>query len=159
MLFRSNVIPVTMPPLRDRREDVPLLAAYFVERSSQRVKRKVMGISDKARALLVRYDWPGNVRELENAMERAVVLGASDTILPEDLPESVLESASVLAPALAVANNYQGAVLDAKRRVVRDALERAGGVYTEAAKLLDIHPNYLHRLVNSLGLRSSGGTA
>jgi transcriptional regulator with GAF, ATPase, and Fis domain len=159
LYFRLNVIPVTMPPLRDRREDVPLLAAYFVERSSQRVKRKVMGISDKARALLVRYDWPGNVRELENAMERAVVLGASDTILPEDLPESVLESASVLAPALAVANNYQGAVLDAKRRVVRDALERAGGVYTEAAKLLDIHPNYLHRLVNSLGLRSSGGTA
>jgi len=88
-----------------------------------------------------------------------VVLGASDIILPEDLPESVLESASASAPASGIPHNYQEAVLDAKRRVVRDALERAGGVYTEAAKLLDIHPNYLHRLVNSLGLRSSGGAA
>jgi transcriptional regulator with GAF, ATPase, and Fis domain len=157
LFFRLNVIPVTMPPLRGRREDIPLLAAYFVERSSQRVKRKVVGISHKASALLVRYDWPGNVRELENAMERAVVLGVSDTILPEDLPEPVLESASTSTSAPATANSYHEALLEAKRRVVTDALERAGGVYTEAAKLLDIHPNYLHRLVNSLGLRSSGG--
>jgi len=157
LFFRLNVIPVTMPPLRGRREDIPLLAAYFVERSSQRVKRKVVGISHKASALLVRYDWPGNVRELENAMERAVVLGVSDTILPEDLPEPVLESAYPSMSAPATANSYHEALLEAKRRVVTDALERAGGVYTEAAKLLDIHPNYLHRLVNSLGLRSSGG--
>jgi two-component system, NtrC family, response regulator HydG len=111
------------------------------------------GISEKAHALLARYDWPGNVRELENAMERAVVLGASDVILPEDLPEVVLESSSAPAPASAGPANYQEAVLEAKRRVVRDALERAGGVYTEAAKLLEVHPNYLHRLVNSLRLR------
>jgi transcriptional regulator with GAF, ATPase, and Fis domain len=153
LYFRLNVIPITMPPLRERREDIPLLAAYFVEKFSQRVKRKVTGISEKARALLARYDWPGNVRELENAMERAVVLGASDVILPEDLPEPVLESAAAAAPSSEAPGSYQEAVVEAKRRVVRNALDRAGGVYTEAAKLLDIHPNYLHRLVHSLRLR------
>ena len=153
LFFRLNVIPVTMPALRDRREDIRLLAAYFAEKSSHKVKRKITGISEKAHALLARYDWPGNVRELENAMERAAVLGSSDVILPEDLPEVVLESSSVPASPLASSANFQDAVLEAKRRVVRDALERAGGVYTEAAKLLDIHPNYLHRLVNSLRLR------
>jgi len=153
LFFRLNVIPVTMPALRDRREDIRLLAAYFAEKSSHKVKRKITGISEKAHALLARYDWPGNVRELENAMERAVVLGATDVILPEDLPEAVLESSSAPAVASAGSGNYQEAVLEAKRRVVRDALDRAGGVYTEAAKLLDVHPNYLHRLVNSLRLR------
>jgi transcriptional regulator with GAF, ATPase, and Fis domain len=153
LYFRLNVIPVTMPALRERREDIPLLAAYFVEKFSQKVKRKVTGISEKARTLLARYDWPGNVRELENAMERAVVLGVSDTILPEDLPEAVLESAGASAPASTAPGGYHEAVVEAKRRVVRNALDRAGGVYTEAAKLLDIHPNYLHRLVNGLRLR------
>ena len=153
LFFRLNVIPVTMPALRDRREDIRLLAAYFAEKSSHKVKRRITGISEKAHALLARYDWPGNVRELENAMERAVVLGATDVILPEDLPEVVLESSSAPAVAAAGSGNYQEAVLEAKRRVVRDALDRAGGVYTEAAKLLDVHPNYLHRLVNSLRLR------
>jgi transcriptional regulator with GAF, ATPase, and Fis domain len=152
LYFRLNVIPVTVPPLRERREDIPLLAAYFAEKYSERVKRKVTGISEKARERLLEYDWPGNVRELENAMERAVVLGASDLILPEDLPEAVLESTVAAAPS-EPANSYQDALLEAKRRVVHDALERAGGVYTEAAKLLDIHPNYLHRLVRSLRLR------
>jgi DNA-binding NtrC family response regulator len=99
---------------------------------------------------MLRYDWPGNVRELENAMERAAVLGATDLILVEDLPEVVLESA-VATPFSA--GSYQDAVVEAKRRVVRDALERSHGVYTDAAKLLEIHPNYLHRLVRALGLR------
>jgi transcriptional regulator with GAF, ATPase, and Fis domain len=152
LYFRLNVIPVTVPALRERREDIPLLAAYFAEKYSERVKRRVTGISEKARERLVEYDWPGNVRELENAMERAVVLGASDMILPEDLPEAVLESTVVAAPS-GPATSYQDALLEAKRRVIHDALERAGGVYTEAAKLLDIHPNYLHRLARSLRLR------
>jgi transcriptional regulator with GAF, ATPase, and Fis domain len=152
LYFRLNVIPVTVPALRERREDIPLLAAYFAEKYSERVKRRVTGISEKARERLVEYDWPGNVRELENAMERAVVLGASDMILPEDLPEAVLESTVVAAPS-GPATSYQDALLEAKRRVIQGALERAGGVYTEAARMLDIHPNYLHRLARSLRLR------
>jgi Nif-specific regulatory protein len=151
LYFRLNVISVTMPPLRERREDIPLLAAYFAEKLSQKVKRRITGISEKAGACLVKYDWPGNIRELENAIERAVVLGASDVILPEDLPETLLESAAA-APS-AGPGSYHEALVEAKRRVVGDALDRAGGVYTEAARLLDIHPNYLHRLVRSLQLR------
>jgi Nif-specific regulatory protein len=150
LYFRLNVISLEMPPLRERREDIPPLAAHFAQKFSDKVKRRITGLSEKARAALVRYDWPGNVRELENAIERAVVLGATDLILVEDLPEAVLESA-VAAPFSA--GNYQDAVVEAKRRVVSDALERAHGVYTDAARLLDIHPNYLHRLVRALGLR------
>jgi Nif-specific regulatory protein len=153
LFFRLNVIPIVMPPLRERRDDIPLLAAYFADKFGKKIKHRAIGVSDAARALLLRYDWPGNIRELENAMERAIVLGVSDTVLPEDLPEAVLESATAVAPGSAPSNSYQEAVLDAKRRVVRDALDRASGVYTEAAKLLDIHPNYLHRLVHSLRLR------
>jgi transcriptional regulator with GAF, ATPase, and Fis domain len=150
LYFRLNVISVEMPPLRQRRDDIQPLAAYFAQKFSEKVKRRITGISEKAGTALVRYDWPGNVRELENAIERAVVLGVTDLILVEDLPEAVLESA-VAAPFSA--GSYQDAVVEAKRRVVSDALERAHGVYTEAAKLLDIHPNYLHRLVRALGLR------
>jgi len=118
------------------------------------MKRSPMAISEKARAALLRYDWPGNIRELENAIERAVVLGASDSILPEDLPEAVVELAAA-APSGSVSSpgNYQAAVVEAKQRVVREALERAGGVITEAARLLDVHPNYLHRLMRNLQLR------
>ena len=154
LYFRLNVISMTMPPLRDHREDIPTLSAHFVEHFSKKLKRRVTGISEKARESLLRYDWPGNVRELENAIERAVVLGSSEFILPEDLPEAVLEAVTPSAVAAGSgAGSYQDAVVEAKRRVVREALERAHGVFTEAAKLLDVHPNYLHRLVRNLQLR------
>jgi Nif-specific regulatory protein len=154
LYFRLNVISVTMPALRERREDIPLLAAHFAKKFCEKMKRSPMAISEKARAALMRYDWPGNVRELENAIERAVVLGASDSILPEDLPEAIVELAAA-APSGSVSGtgSYQAAVVEAKQRVVRDALERAGGVITEAARLLDVHPNYLHRLLRNLQLR------
>jgi transcriptional regulator with GAF, ATPase, and Fis domain len=157
LFFRLNVISIRMPPLRERRDDIPLLAAYFADRFSKKMKRKLYGISDRARACMAAYDWPGNVRELENALERAVVLGNADLILPEDLPEAVAEAVVPVtaAPAngAALPSTYHAAVTEAKRRVIKDALSRANGVFTEAAKLLDIHPNYLHRLVNSLQLR------
>jgi two-component system, NtrC family, response regulator HydG len=154
LYFRLNVISVTMPALRERREDIPLLAAHFAKKFCEKMKRSPMAISEKARAALMRYDWPGNVRELENAIERAVVLGASDSILPEDLPEAIVELAAA-APSGSVSGpgSYQAAVVEAKQRVVREALERAGGVITEAARLLDVHPNYLHRLLRNLQLR------
>ncbi|HLH44844.1 MAG TPA: sigma 54-interacting transcriptional regulator [Bryobacteraceae bacterium] len=154
LYFRLNVISVRMPPLRERREDIPLLAGHFAKKFCERMKRAPMAISEKARAALMRYDWPGNVRELENAIERAVVLGASDSILPEDLPEAIVELAAA-APSGSVSGpgSYQAAVVEAKQRVVREALDRAGGVITEAARLLDVHPNYLHRLLRNLQLR------
>ena len=159
LFFRLNVLSVVLPALRERREDIALLAGHFVRKLSQKTKRRVNGLSPAAVAALRKYDWPGNVRELENAVERAVVLGSSDVLLPEDLPESVLEASdaawdlSADQPAELKLGDFQQNVNEAKRRAVREALDRAGGVYTEAAKLLGVHPNYLHRLVKNLGLR------
>jgi DNA-binding NtrC family response regulator len=98
------------------------------------------------------YDWPGNVRELGNAIERAVVLGATDRIEVEDLPEALLESAQ-LSEGQPV--KYQEAVREAKKHLVLKAIEQAGGNYAEAARNLGIHPNNLHRIVKNLGLKEN----
>ncbi len=151
LYYRLNVVSLEMPPLRQRKDDIPLLAAHFMARFKARVNRPVEGISGEARALLLRHDWPGNVRELENTIERAMVLGSTTEILPEDLPESLLESepdASLPLPA------YHQAVQEAKRRQILDAIQAAGGNISEAARALGVHPNYLHRLVTKMGLRS-----
>src|ERR1043166_8085387 len=96
-----------MPALRERREDIPLLASYFAAKYAAKFKRKVTGLSPEARACLSSYDWPGNVRELENAVERAVVLGSTERVLPEDLPENVLEAEPQKGPApAAVTRNH-----------------------------------------------------
>ena len=101
---------------------------------------------------LMNYDWPGNVRELENAIERALVLGVSETIRPEDLPESVLEKDP--APGTQEAK-YHVAVTQLKKHLILTALEETKGNYTEAARTLGVHANYLHRLVRNLNLRPS----
>jgi Nif-specific regulatory protein len=103
-------------------------------------------------AHLTNYDWPGNVRELENAIERALVLGVADTIRPEDLPESVLEKD--VAPGV-LETKYHVAVKQLKKHLILTALEEAKGNYTDAAKILGVHANYLHRLVRNLNLRTS----
>jgi Nif-specific regulatory protein len=150
LYYRLNVIALTMPPLRERQDDIPLLAAFFTTRYSEQCKRRVTGISDEARDCLLAYDWPGNVRELENAIERAVVLGSTDTILPEDLPEALLEAAPVSA---APASNFAESVKESKKQAVLSALEATGGSYVEAARLLGIHVNNLHRLIRNLGIK------
>jgi transcriptional regulator with GAF, ATPase, and Fis domain len=152
LYYRLNVVSIEMPPLRQRREDIPLLAAYFAARSGERSKRHVRGVSPEARACLMNYDWPGNVRELENSLERAVVLGSSEFILPEDLPEAVLETAT---PAGVNMAQYHEAIAEAKKQVIMRAVEQAGGNYTEAAKLLGVHPNYLHRLIRNMNLKTA----
>jgi Nif-specific regulatory protein len=150
LYYRLNVVALSMPPLRERREDITLLASYFVQKYSDKCNRKVRGISNEARARLTSYDWPGNVRELENAIERAVVLGTTEVILPEDLPEAALETATQTTGGVA---NYHDAVTEAKKQLILKAVEQAGGNYTEAAKLLGVHPNYLHRLIRNMNLR------
>src|SRR6185295_9674585 len=82
---------VRVPALRERKEDIPLLACYFVSKCRQKMNRRIAGVSREARALMMNYEWPGNVRELENAIEHAAVLGSGESILVEDLPESVIE--------------------------------------------------------------------
>lgn len=150
LYYRLNVVSIPMPPLRERRQDIPLLATYFVAEYSRKCKRRVTGISAEARRLLSAYDWPGNVRQLENAIERAVVLGVTELIVPEDLPETIFESDSLPDQPPA---GYHDTIREAKRQLVSKTLEQTGGNYTEAAKLLGIHPNNLHRLVRDLKLR------
>jgi len=152
LFYRLNVVSVRMPALRERREDISLLASYFAAKYSKRAGRNVLGISPQARTFLMNYDWPGNVRELENAIERAVVLGSSDLILPEDLPEVVLERADQSHGTAAV-SAFHDTVREAKKNVILAAVEQAGGNYTEAARLLGLHPNYLHRLIRNLNLK------
>jgi Nif-specific regulatory protein len=152
LYYRLNVVSITLPPLRERREDIPLLASFFAAKYSKRSRRHLVGLSPAARLCLLGYEWPGNVRELENAIERAVVLGASDLILPEDLPEALLEAPP---PPATESGNYHDALRRYKETLVMNALTEARGNFTEAARLLGLHPNYLHRLVSNLGLRDS----
>jgi transcriptional regulator with GAF, ATPase, and Fis domain len=150
LYYRLNVVSLAVPPLRERREDIPLLANYFAAKYSKKCKRRLRGISPEARALLQAYDWPGNVRELENAIEHAVVLGSSEMITPEDLPDTVYEAGGV---GTVKPTRYHEAIQEAKKRVVLRALDDAKWNYTEAARLLEIHPNNLHRLIRSLNLK------
>jgi len=150
LYYRLNVVSLVMPPLRERREDIPLLASYFVARYAERCKRRVMGISREVRARLLSYDWPGNVRELENAIERAVVLGAADVVMTEDLPEALLEREP---PRGVRPVKYYEAIKEAKKQIILNALDQAGGNHVETAGLLGVHPNNLHRLMRNLNLK------
>ena len=151
LYYRLNVIALHLPPLRERREDIPLLASHFAAMTGQRLGRSVAGFTPEARACLIRYDWPGNVRELGNAVERAIVLGEGGLIRPEDLPETILEGGGVAAVSL---GKYHDILHETKKRLIRAAIAEAGGNITRAAALLDLQPTYLHRLIRNLDLRS-----
>lgn len=149
LYYRLNVVAVKLPPLRTHREDVALLALHFARKYAEKARRPFKGISAEARRLLLNYDWPGNVRELENAIEHAIVLGLTEEILAEDLPEVILEQQ---AAALGGARYYD-AVNAKKKELITGCLAEAKGNFPEAARLLGVHPKYLHRLVRNLGLR------
>jgi Nif-specific regulatory protein len=150
LYYRLNVVSLRMPPLREHSADIPLLAKYFAVKYSGKCKRKIMGLAPETLATLSSYDWPGNVRELENAIERAVVLGSTERILPEDLPEIILEKQSTTDAAVP---KYHEAVNQAKKQIILRALAQAQGDYAETAKLLGIHTNNLHRLIRSMELK------
>jgi Nif-specific regulatory protein len=151
LYYRLNVVTLKTPPLRERQSDIPALAMHFASKFGAQCGRRIGGISPEAEAYLSHYDWPGNIRELENALERAVVLGSSDIIQLEDLPESIREIAHaadvVRAPAL------QDAVDRAKREAIAQAFQQGKNDHAAAAKLLGVHPNYLYRLMRNLGMR------
>jgi Nif-specific regulatory protein len=155
LYYRLNVVSLNMPPLRERREDIPVLADHFIHKISSKGKSKSKALSQAARACLMGHDWPGNVRELENAIERALILGSGDVILPEDLPEEILEAVS---PATSAAPKYHGALQDTKKQIILEALHRSGGNYLEAAERLGVHPNSLLRLIRKLGLKDAAKT-
>jgi transcriptional regulator with GAF, ATPase, and Fis domain len=150
LYYRLNVVVLKAPPLRDRPEDVLPLAEHFAKKYAQDCGRKITGLAPEARAYLQSYSWPGNVRELENAMERAVVLGSAGTILAEDLPDQIRES----RPADVSASQYEEAIEAAKRQVVIKAFDQADYDHETAAKILGLHPNYLHKLIRTMDLKT-----
>jgi Nif-specific regulatory protein len=151
LYYRLNVVSVVLPPLRERREDIVALANYLVCKHARSAVRQVVGISDEAQLYLVHYDWPGNVRELENAIERAVVMGSTDLIQPDDLPENVVETDVPDAPSC---GGFHALVREAKKEIVRKTLAHTDGNYVQAAKLLSLHPSNLHRLIRTLDLKA-----
>jgi len=151
LFYRLNVVSVTVPPLRERREDIPEMAEYFLRKAQGKCQTRARSVSAEALRCLANYDWPGNVRELENAIERAAVLGTNEIIRPEDLPESILEVGDLAGESA----KYYAALKDFKRQLIQQALQQANGSYTEAAKALGLHPNSLLRLMRNLNVRST----
>jgi transcriptional regulator with PAS, ATPase and Fis domain len=141
LFYRLNVIPIHLPPLRERREDIPPLVAYFLDKLARELRKPTTSIGPEAMAVLERYHWPGNVRELENVIERAIVLGSGEVVGLEALPPGL--SSPQQALELPVDLPPSGLDLDAlldriERRYLEVALERTGGVQTRAAELLGI---------------------
>jgi transcriptional regulator with GAF, ATPase, and Fis domain len=151
LYYRLNVVSKRLPSLRERRQDIPLLAKHFVQKYSAKVGRRVTGISEQAEVCLLSYNWPGNIRELENAIEHGIVLGSNEQLLIEDLPDSLLESAP---SGTATCGKFHAAVREAKRQAILTAIAHAQGNYTKAARDLGLNANYLHRLLHSLDLVS-----
>jgi transcriptional regulator with GAF, ATPase, and Fis domain len=153
LYYRLNVVSLVLPPLRERREDIPLLAEYFVRKHGPRSGRRVDALEPDAVVRLSRHDWPGNVRELENAIEQALALGVSDQITAEDLPAGLVPQASSHQPS---SLNYHETVEGTKRELILRAFDEAAQSHIAAARLLGVHPNYLHRLVRNFDLRRGG---
>jgi len=145
LYYRINVIPLKLPALRERRDDIPALAEHFAARFAQQMNKPITGISGDAMRCLQRHDWPGNVRELENAIERAVALERTATILPESLPEAVLDAAATAEVAASSPPLLPGGTFDLEAHVARvereylaEALKQAQGVKTKAAERLGL---------------------
>ena len=149
LFYRLNVIPILLPPLRERREDIPLLAEQFLQRFAQEMGKQAGQISPEVTRALVDYDWPGNVRELENAIERAVALETTDMIRPERLPDSVAgrERNNDELPRLSVGFKLDEYLQAVEEQLLRRALDETGGDRTEACRLLGITPRSLRYLL------------
>jgi DNA-binding NtrC family response regulator len=149
LFYRLQVMPIPLPPLRERRGDVPLLARYYIDRFNREFKKRVKGLSPAATTLLEQYQWPGNVRELRNAIERAMLLIDRDWLEPEDfttLTRSVEPSQFRLPP--------EGVNLeDVERQLLTQALDRAGGNQSQAAQLLGINRDQVRYRVEKFGLK------
>ena len=166
LFYRLKVITCELPALRQRRDDVPLLAAHFTRRHGEKMGTPDLAIAPEARRCLLAYDWPGNVRELANVIERAVVLGDGELIRREDLPDEVAgaksdstngETGRVEAADSEATLGYQDALVAFKKQLILDAWHVCGEDYARTAKRLEVHVNSLHRMVKTLGLKASLG--
>jgi two-component system NtrC family response regulator len=139
LYYRINVVTIMLPPLRERREDLPPLIEHFLRAFAGKNGKTVRGLTREARETLLRYDYPGNIRELENLIERAVVLTRDDVIGVEDLPLTLETPASGAGDKAGLIAAVEGL----ERRMIREALAEAGGTQTRAAELLAISERVL----------------
>jgi DNA-binding NtrC family response regulator len=155
LFYRLNVVRITLPPLRDRLEDLPALVEHLVAKSARQSKKNLRGVRGDAMARLRAHDWPGNVRELANVIERAVVLSAGDEVGIEDLALPSPPPASSPSPVIApIANgDFHAQVRASKQAIIRAALDRASGNQTKAADILGLQRTYLVKLLRELGIR------
>jgi len=145
LYFRLAAVVVSVPPLRERTGDIPMLASYFLDRAATMYQKPVTGFSTEALDRFARYNWPGNIRELQHIVERAVLLCASDVVTPEHLGD--------LAATPRAPRSLGTAMREEKLRRVERALAQTGGNQAAAARLLGISPNNLARLMKNLGLK------
>jgi DNA-binding NtrC family response regulator len=147
LYYRLNVIPISLPPLRERKEDIPVLAKYFLLRFATETKKTFSTITADAEAKLIAYPWPGNVRELANVIERAAVLGDGPEITGEDLPLRIVDSETENTPD---GFSYRHAVDAARAEVIRKALAHTKGNRAAAARILGMHKTHLLNLIKSM---------
>jgi len=147
LYHRLNVIPITLPPLRERREDTPTLARFFMQRFSKETKKNFTEITEEAEKRLLAYDWPGNVRELANVIERAIVLGPGPRVTLQDIPPRIAAAERGTASS---SLSYHDAIEATKRELIIRALAEAQGNRAVAAKALGLHRTHLLRLMKSL---------
>ena len=155
LFYRLDVISIELPPLRDRRGDIPLLATHFLRTFADENNRSVDGFETEAMDAIVSYGWPGNVRELENVVERAVVLCRGSTIGVDLLPpplRSDAETPRLVEEVSAEGIDFKAAVADYQRRLIQAAMDRADGVQRQAARLLSISPTTLNEMIRRLGI-------
>ena len=140
LYYRLNVIPIFIPPLRERKEDIPLLIEHFMEKFSRENNKQNLKFSDEALEQCMDYDWPGNIRELENAIENAVVLAEGNTILPQDLPFTIYikDTFGMDKDFLKVEESYRKKIQYAEKMILRDAIKKTNGNKSQAARLLKI---------------------
>jgi DNA-binding NtrC family response regulator len=150
LFYRLNVIAVQLPPLRQRKEDIPALVAHFVDKYSKENVKRVTGVTPGALQSLMDYDWPGNVRELENVIERGVVLSITDTIDRDLIPDHVRSAPVFHVPHLTVPPegiSLKDVIASFERRLIESTLESTKGVQKEAARLLGLKPTTLNEMI------------
>ena len=155
LFYRLNVVPLHLPPLRERREDIPVLAVHFASKAAEKHERPTPELDPALLEALQEYDWPGNVRELENLVERLVVLTNGARLGVEFLPDKMLRAPHAGAsPAGGGVDEttLEGATIAMRRRMVIGALQAEGGNRVAAARRLGISRSYLHRLISELGV-------
>ena len=156
LFFRLNVVPIVLPPLRERREDILLLASHFIEHFNKELTKNIRGFSPSARRRLVEYEWPGNIRELKNVIERAVLLESEEIILLEHLPlEISAGGAEGLSPDPTenVASFAPGPIAEIEKRHILHTLQWTSGNKTRAAKILGISRQTLREKLKSYGIQ------